>query len=105
MGLRQPKAHRLSRTCDLGGGMMGVIGILAALAAREQTGRGQHVDISMLDNQISMLNYHATMHLLSGDIPPRLGHAHIPHVPYDPYPQPEQIIQLLLHNYYYDPHW
>lgn len=71
---------------DLGGGMMGVIGILAAVAAREQTGHGQHVDISMLDAQISMLNFHATMHLLSGVIPPRFGNAHITHVPYDSYP-------------------
>jgi len=42
---------------DLGGGMFGAIGILAALAARERSGRGQHIDISMLDAQISMLNY------------------------------------------------
>src|SRR5690606_39441617 len=45
---------------DLGGGLMAVIGILAALVARQQTGRGQHVDISMLDTQISLLNYLAT---------------------------------------------
>lgn len=70
---------------DLGGGMMGVIGILAAVASREQTGRGQHVDISMLDTQISLLNYHATMHLLTGNIPARLGNAHSTHVPYDSY--------------------
>ncbi len=71
---------------DLGGGMMGVIGVLAAVAAREHTGRGQHVDISMLDTQISMLNYHATMHMLSGEIPTMLGNAHFTHVPYDSYP-------------------
>ena len=36
---------------DLGGGLMGAIGVLAALVARETTGRGQHVDISMLDTR------------------------------------------------------
>lgn len=71
---------------DLGGGMMGVIGILAAIAAREQTGCGQNVDISMLDTQISLLNYHATMYLLSGRIPESLGNAHVTHIPYDTYP-------------------
>ncbi|MBL8091827.1 MAG: CoA transferase, partial [Anaerolineales bacterium] len=38
---------------DLGGGLMGVIGVLSALQARHITGHGQHVDISMLDAQIS----------------------------------------------------
>ncbi len=68
---------------DLGGGLMGVIGVLAALQARQITGRGQHVDISMLDAQISLLNYMATMHFLSGDIPDKLGNGHFVHVPYD----------------------
>jgi crotonobetainyl-CoA:carnitine CoA-transferase CaiB-like acyl-CoA transferase len=68
---------------DLGGGLMGVIGILAALQARHVTGRGQHVDIAMLDAQISLLNYMATMYFLSGEIPGRLGNGHFVHVPYD----------------------
>jgi crotonobetainyl-CoA:carnitine CoA-transferase CaiB-like acyl-CoA transferase len=71
---------------DLGGGLMGVIGVLAALQARQQTGRGQHVDISMLDAQISLLNYMATMYLLSGEIPGKLGNAHFVHVPYNTFP-------------------
>lgn len=68
---------------DLGGGLMAVIGVLSALAARQHTGRGQHVDISMLDAQISLLNYMATMYCLSGDIPGMLGNGHFVHVPYD----------------------
>lgn len=70
---------------DLGGGMFGAMGILAALAAREKTGRGQHVDISMLDVQISLLNYMATMYLMSGNIPGRIGNSHFVHVPYNTY--------------------
>ena len=68
---------------DLGGGLMGVVGVLAALLARETTGQGQHVDISMLDAQISLLNYMATMYHLSGSVPDKLGNAHFVHVPYN----------------------
>ncbi|MCW5749993.1 MAG: CoA transferase [Alphaproteobacteria bacterium] len=68
---------------DLGGGVFGALGILAALHARAGSGRGQHVDISMLDAQISMLNYMATMYLLSGKSPGRAGNGHFVHVPYD----------------------
>jgi crotonobetainyl-CoA:carnitine CoA-transferase CaiB-like acyl-CoA transferase len=68
---------------DLAGGLMATIGVLAALQARHLTGRGQHVDISMLDAQISLLNYMATMHFLSGIIPDKLGNGHFVHVPYD----------------------
>lgn len=68
---------------DLGGGLMAVIGILAALQARHTTGRGQNVDISMLDAQISLLNYMATMFLQSGENPEMLGNRHFVHVPYD----------------------
>ncbi|MDQ7027152.1 MAG: CaiB/BaiF CoA-transferase family protein [Anaerolineae bacterium] len=68
---------------DLCGGMMGVIGILSAVIARQSTGKGQHVDISMQDTQISALNYLATMYLLSGKIPEQLGNAHLAHIPYN----------------------
>ncbi|MFV8819346.1 CaiB/BaiF CoA transferase family protein [Haliea sp. E17] len=68
---------------DLGGGMFGVMGILAALYERERSGRGQHVDISMLDCQISLLNYMATMYFLSGENPYPIGNSHFVHVPYN----------------------
>jgi crotonobetainyl-CoA:carnitine CoA-transferase CaiB-like acyl-CoA transferase len=65
---------------------MGVIGILSAFIARQTTGRGQHIDISMQDAQISALNYIATMYLLSGENPTRIGNAHFMHVPYNTFP-------------------
>jgi crotonobetainyl-CoA:carnitine CoA-transferase CaiB-like acyl-CoA transferase len=68
---------------DLGGGIFGSIGVLAALVQREQSGRGQHVDVSMLDAQVSMLNYMATMHLMSGIVPSAIGNGHFVHVPYN----------------------
>ncbi|MGV3725488.1 CaiB/BaiF CoA transferase family protein [Hydrogenophaga sp.] len=71
---------------DLGGGLFGALGVLAALAERDKTGRGQHVDISMLDAQVSLLNYMATMHLMSGIVPGGIGNGHFVHVPYNCYP-------------------
>lgn len=71
---------------DLGGGIFGAMGVLAAIAERERTGCGQHVDVSMLDAQISMLNYMATMHLMSGNVPQGIGNGHFVHVPYNAYP-------------------
>ena len=71
---------------DLGGGVFGAMGVLAALVERDKTGRGQHVDISMLDAQISLLNYMATMHLMSGIVPEGIGNSHFVHVPYNSFP-------------------
>ena len=68
---------------DLGGGLMGAIGILSALESRHVSGKGQHIDISMQDAQLSMLNYMATMYFLSGKQPPASGNSHFVHVPYD----------------------
>jgi CoA:oxalate CoA-transferase len=79
---------------DLGGGMFAVMGILAALQARHSKGHGQHVDISMLDCQISMLNYMATMHFLSGENPSPLGNGHFVHVPYNTYPTSDGFVVI-----------
>ena len=68
---------------DLGSGLYSVIGILSALYSRERTNQGQHVDISLLDVQISLLTYMATMHTLSGINPEPIGNAHFVHVPYN----------------------
>ena len=68
---------------DLGGGMFAVMGIQAALIERQQSGEGQDVDISMLDCQISLLNYMATMYFLSGKDPFPIGNSHFVHVPYN----------------------
>jgi crotonobetainyl-CoA:carnitine CoA-transferase CaiB-like acyl-CoA transferase len=68
---------------DLCGGIFGTMGVLAAIAQRDQTGVGQHVDVSMLDGQISLLNYMATMHLMSGIVPAAIGNGHFVHVPYN----------------------
>ena len=68
---------------DLSGGMFAVMGIQAAIIQRATSGVGQHVDISMLDCQISMLNYMATMHTMSGIVPKPIGNSHFVHMPYN----------------------
>ena len=68
---------------DLGGGMFAVMGIQAAIIDRASSGLGQNVDISMLDCQISMLNYMATMQTMSGIIPEPIGNSHFVHMPYN----------------------
>jgi crotonobetainyl-CoA:carnitine CoA-transferase CaiB-like acyl-CoA transferase len=79
---------------DLGGGIFGALGILAALHARERTGRGQHVDISMQDCQIAMLTYMATMYFLSGQEIGLIGNGHFRHIPYNTYPTKDRHIIL-----------
>ena len=79
---------------DLGGGMFAVMGIQAALLARQRTGVGQHVDISMLDVQISLLNYMATMYAMSGDIPEPIGNSHFVHTPYNTFATQDDIIVI-----------
>lgn len=81
---------------DLGGGMFAVMGIQAALLERVQSGRGQHVDISMLDCQISMLNYMATMYFLSEKDPYPIGNAHFVHVPYDTFQTSDGFIVIAI---------
>ena len=61
---------------DLGAGLYSVIGILAALRQRDATGEPQHVDVAMLDCQISMLSYQGQYCLASGEVPGRQGARH-----------------------------
>ena len=54
-----------------GGGMHGAIGVLAALVARQQTGRGQYVDISMMDGTLALLAQSFSTFFSTGKIPKR----------------------------------
>ena len=53
----------------IGGGLYAVIGILSALMARQKTGRGQYVDISMLDGVVSLLPDSAALYFAEGKAP------------------------------------
>lgn len=67
---------------DVMTGMYAVSGILAALHHRHQSGRGQSIDVSLLDTQVSWLINAGTAFLNSGENPPRLGNGHASIVPY-----------------------
>jgi crotonobetainyl-CoA:carnitine CoA-transferase CaiB-like acyl-CoA transferase len=71
---------------DVCGGMNGAIGILMALAARTQTGKGQHVDTSLYEAGISLGVYEAANVFANGEIPERLGQAHRGSAPYQLFP-------------------
>ena len=71
---------------DIFTGLYGVIGIQAALAERERSGRGQHVDLALLDCGVGVLANQATNYLLGGIVPHRLGNAHPNIVPYQVFP-------------------
>jgi crotonobetainyl-CoA:carnitine CoA-transferase CaiB-like acyl-CoA transferase len=68
---------------DLVAGLHAAQGITLALYARERTGRGQHVDISMLDSVVSLLSHHASIYLTTGETTPRAGNGHATIFPYD----------------------
>ena len=68
---------------DIATGMFAVQGILAALFARERTGRGQRVDIAMLDAVTALLSYQASSAFATGETPVRLGNRHPSIAPYD----------------------
>jgi len=67
---------------DIGAGMYAAIAILAALIVREKTGKGQWIDISLLDSTVSWMTYMAANYFATGIVPKRLGSAHPNIVPY-----------------------
>ena len=71
---------------DLTAGANAVQGLLLALFVRERTGRGQRVESSLLEGQVSWLTYHAVSYFASGEVPGRLGSAHASVAPYGAYP-------------------
>jgi len=67
---------------DIGAGMYAAIAILAAIAARNRTGKGQYIDISLLDSTVSWLTYMAAYYFATGQNSERMGSAHPTIVPY-----------------------
>ena len=71
---------------DIFTGVYSVVGILAALAQRERTGRGCYVDTALVDSTVGVLANQALNYLVSGEVPKRLGNAHPNIVPYQVFP-------------------
>jgi crotonobetainyl-CoA:carnitine CoA-transferase CaiB-like acyl-CoA transferase len=71
---------------DLTTGANAVQGILAALYVREKTGKGQRVESSLLEGQVSWMTYHAVSYFATGEVPERLGSYHASVAPYGAFP-------------------
>jgi crotonobetainyl-CoA:carnitine CoA-transferase CaiB-like acyl-CoA transferase len=70
---------------DIITGMYASIAICAALASRERTGAGQHLDLALLDSQIALLAYQNTNYFATGKPPRGIGNLHPNIVPYQPF--------------------
>src|SRR3989454_5489751 len=71
---------------DIFTGVYSAVGILAALAERDRTGRGCLVDTALVDSQVGVLANQALNYLVSGKVPTRIGNAHPNIVPYQVFP-------------------
>ena len=71
---------------DIFTGCYAVVGILAALAQREKTGKGCYVDTALVDSTVGVLANQALNYLVSGEVPRRIGNSHPNIVPYQEFP-------------------
>ena len=83
---------------DLFTGLYGVVAIEAALIARERTGRGQHIDLALLDTTAAILANQAMNFLASGVTPGRTGTAHPNLAPYQTFPVADGWIIIAVGN-------
>ncbi|MBM3140467.1 MAG: CoA transferase [Chloroflexi bacterium] len=81
---------------DIAAGLYGAIGVLAALREREQSGRGQLVDLSMLDCQIAILENAYMRYHVTGEIPEKLGTRHPSAVPFQAFPTADGYVVIAL---------
>lgn len=83
---------------DIFTGLYGVIAIQSALVQRERTGRGQYIDLALLDSQVAVLANQALNYLVSGTSPRRMGNTHPNIVPYQPFPVSDGYIVIAVGN-------
>jgi crotonobetainyl-CoA:carnitine CoA-transferase CaiB-like acyl-CoA transferase len=83
---------------DLICGMYAAVGILAAVVARQATGRGQHIDLALMDAQVAMLVNQGVGFLADGVVPPRRGNDHPTIVPYGTFPARDGSFILAIGN-------
>jgi crotonobetainyl-CoA:carnitine CoA-transferase CaiB-like acyl-CoA transferase len=83
---------------DVMAGMHAAIGILAALASRSETGRGQHVEVSLLASALSGLVNHTSGYVTGQNVPYRMGNAHPSLFPYEPLPTADGELVVIAGN-------
>src|SRR6195952_4720682 len=79
-------------------GLYASVGVLAALAHRDRTGEGQHVDLALLDVQVACLANQTANYLIGGAVPRRMGNAHPNIVPYQDFPTADGDMILAVGN-------
>ena len=98
-GPAQGPAYRLGvAVADIVTGMFAAQGVLLALLSRQQTGRGQHVDVAMLDSVAALLTYQAGIVFATGTSPGRMGNRHPSIAPYDTYETADGPLVLAVGN-------
>src|SRR6201996_5460578 len=83
---------------DILTGLYATVGVLAALAHRDRTGEGQHIDLALLDVQIACLANQTANYLIGGTVPRRMGNAHPNVVPYQDFPTADGDMILAVGN-------
>lgn len=83
---------------DVMSGLHAAIGILAALHHRDQTGEGQHVELSLMASALSGLVNHTSAYVAGGVIPTRMGNAHPSLFPYEPLPTADKDLIVIAGN-------
>ena len=83
---------------DLGAGLMGTVGVMMALEARHSTGRGQRVDTSLLEGQMSMLSYHLCRYFSTGNVPGPSGSGSVSQIPYQAFKAADDWIVIAAFN-------
>tara|TARA_Y100001970_G_scaffold294286_1_gene449811 strand:- start:26711 stop:27898 length:1188 start_codon:yes stop_codon:yes gene_type:complete len=83
---------------DIMTGLYTVIGALSALAYRDKTGRGQHVDMALLDVTVASMANQAMNYLIDGGVPTTMGNAHPNIVPYEAYKSADHYIIIAVGN-------
>lgn len=81
---------------DISTGVYSAVAILAAVYQRTQTGRGQFIDMSLLDCQVAMLSFAAQSALLTGEQPERVGNGHPNIVPYGSFPTQDGFVVIAI---------
>jgi crotonobetainyl-CoA:carnitine CoA-transferase CaiB-like acyl-CoA transferase len=83
---------------DLMAGMYAATAVLAALHERDSSGRGQHIDLALLDTQVGWLANQGMNYLLTGRPPQRMGSSHPSITPYQPFASADGFVMLAVGN-------
>jgi crotonobetainyl-CoA:carnitine CoA-transferase CaiB-like acyl-CoA transferase len=83
---------------DNGTGMWAALGVVCALLARERTGRGAHVETSLLETGVTWIGYHLLGYLATGRVPPPVGTTATMIAPYESFMTKEGHLQLAAGN-------